>query len=452
MLNKNQDIKLHIEGMTAEGQGVGHFDGQAVFVKDSAIGDYLDVHIILAKKTYAIGKINRILEPSLDRQELDCAVAGKCGGCAYRHINYEAELRLKAQRVEDAFSRLVHLDVKLDPIVGSQIDGYRNKAQYPVSRDTRDNEPLIGFYAFNTHRIVPSLDCKLQSPIFFDVLTIVKNWMVEHNISTYDETKRRGLLRHIYIRHAEFTSEVMVCLVINGDSIPNEVELINELTTGIPKLKTVVLNINKDNSNVVLGRANKVLFGDGYINEKILGKTFRISPLSFFQVNSKQCEVLYKNAALFAGLTGDETLLDLYCGTGTIGLTMADDVKRLVGVEIVPQAIEDAKINAKVNGIENAEFYCGDAAEVATKLDIKPDVVIVDPPRKGMAESLIDTIVSMEPSRIVYISCDPATLARDCARFASRGYRTLRARPIDMFPRTAHVETVALLAKGEEMA
>lgn len=452
MLNKNQDIKLHIEGMTAEGQGVGHFDGQAVFVKDSAIGDDLDVHIILAKKTYAIGKINRILEPSLDRQELDCAVAGKCGGCAYRHINYEAELRLKAQRVEDAFSRLGHLDVKLDPIVGSQIDGYRNKAQYPVSRDTRDNEPLIGFYAFNTHRIVPSLDCKLQSPIFFDVLTIVKNWMVEHNISTYDETKRRGLLRHIYIRHAEFTSEVMVCLVINGDSIPNEVELINELTTGIPKLKTVVLNINKDNSNVVLGRANKVLFGDGYINEKILGKTFRISPLSFFQVNSKQCEVLYKNAALFAGLTGDETLLDLYCGTGTIGLTMADDVKRLVGVEIVPQAIEDAKINAKVNGIENAEFYCGDAAEVATKLDIKPDVVIVDPPRKGMAESLIDTIVSMEPSRIVYISCDPATLARDCARFASRGYRTLRARPIDMFPRTAHVETVALLAKGEEMA
>lgn len=452
MLNKNQDIKLHIEGMTAEGQGVGHFDGQAVFVKDSAIGDDLDVHIILAKKTYAIGKINRILEPSLDRQELDCAVAGKCGGCAYRHINYEAELRLKAQRVEDAFSRLGHLDVKFDPIVGSQIDGYRNKAQYPVSRDTRDNEPLIGFYAFNTHRIVPSLDCKLQSPIFFDVLTIVKNWMAEHNISTYDETKHRGLLRHIYIRHAKFTGEVMVCLVINGDSIPNEVELIDELTTGIPKLKTVVLNINKDNSNVVLGRANKVLFGDGYINEKILGKTFRISPLSFFQVNSKQCEVLYKNAALFAGLTGDETLLDLYCGTGTIGLTMADDVKRLVGVEIVPQAIEDAKINAKVNGIENAEFYCGDAAEVATKLDIKPDVVIVDPPRKGMAESLIDTVVSMEPSRIVYISCDPATLARDCARFASRGYRTLRARPIDMFPRTAHVETVALLAKGEEMA
>ena len=452
MLNKNQDIKLHIEGMTAEGQGVGHFDGQAVFVKDSAIGDYLDVHIILAKKTYAIGKINRILEPSLDRQELDCAVAGKCGGCAYRHINYEAELRLKAQRVEDAFSRLGHLDVKLDPIVGSQIDGYRNKAQYPVSRDTRDNEPLIGFYAFNTHRIVPSLDCKLQSPIIFDVLTIVKNWMVEHNISTYDDTKRRGLLRHIYIRHAKFTGEVMVCLVINGDSIPNEVELIDELTTGIPKLKTVVLNINKDNSNVVLGRANKVLFGDGYINEKILGKTFRISPLSFFQVNSKQCEVLYKNAALFAGLTGDETLLDLYCGTGTIGLTMADDVKRLVGVEIVPQAIEDAKINAKVNGIENAEFYCGDAAEVAKKLDIKPDVVIVDPPRKGMAESLIDTVVSMEPSRIVYISCDPATLARDCARFASYGYRTLRARPIDMFPRTAHVETVALLAKGEEMA
>lgn len=449
MLNKNQDIKLHIDGMTAEGQGVGHFDGQAVFVKDAAVDDYLDVHIILAKKTYAIGKINKILEPSHDRQALDCEVAGKCGGCAYRHITYEAELDLKAQRVEDAFKRLGHLDIKLDPIIGSEVDGYRNKAQFPVSRDTRDNSPLIGFYAWNTHRIVPCIDCKLQSPIFFDVLSIVKNWMIEHNISTYDETKGRGLLRHIYIRRAEFTGEVMVCLVINGDDLPNEVELIDELKIGIPKLKTVVLNINKDKSNVVLGRANKVLLGDGYINEKILGKTFRISPLSFFQVNSKQCEVLYKNAALFAGLTGDETLLDLYCGTGTIGLTMADDVKRLVGVEIVPEAIEDAKINAKVNGIENAEFYCGDAAVVAAQLDIKPDVVLVDPPRKGMAESLIDTVVSMEPSRVVYISCDPATLARDCARFESRGYHTLRARPIDMFPRTAHVETVALLVKGE---
>ena len=216
---------------------------------------------------------------------------------------------------------------------------------------------------------------------------------------------------------------------------------------GIPSLKTVVLNINKSDSNVVLGKANKVLFGDGYINEKILGKTFRISPLSFFQVNSRQCEILYQNAALFAGLTGEETLLDLYCGTGTIGLTMADDVKRLIGVEIVPEAIEDAKVNATVNGIENAEFYCGDAAEVAKKLDIKPDVVLVDPPRKGMAESLIDTVVSMNPKRVVYISCDPATLARDCARFEARGYHTLRARPVDMFPRTYHVETVALLAK-----
>ena len=447
MLSKNQDIKLHIDGMTAEGQGVGHFDGQAVFVKDSAIGDLLDVHIILAKKTYAIGKISKILEASPDRQIPDCDVAGKCGGCAYRHITYEAELGLKAQKVEDAFKRLGHIDIKLDPIIGSNVDGYRNKAQYPVSRDTRDNQPLIGFYAFNTHRIVSQMDCKLQSPAFLDVLTLVRDWMIDFNIKTYDEGKHQGLLRHIYIRRAEFTGEIMVCLVINGDEIPHEKELLESLKIGIPSLKTVVLNINKSDSNVVLGKANKVLFGDGYINEKILGKTFRISPLSFFQVNSRQCEILYQNAALFAGLTGEETLLDLYCGTGTIGLTMADDVKRLIGVEIVPEAIEDAKVNATVNGIENAEFYCGDAAEVAKKLDIKPDVVLVDPPRKGMAESLIDTVVSMNPKRVVYISCDPATLARDCARFEARGYHTLRARPVDMFPRTYHVETVALLAK-----
>ncbi len=447
MLNKNQDIKLHIDGMTAEGQGVGHFDGQAVFVKDSAIGDYLDVHIILAKKTYAIGKINKVLEPSKDRQAPDCAVAGKCGGCAYRHISYEAELGIKAQKVQDAFARLGHIDIKLDPIKGSDVDGYRNKAQYPVSRDTRDNQPLIGFYAFNSHRIVPQMDCKLQSPVFFDVLTIIKNWMIDNNISTYNEATRKGLMRHIYIRRAEFTGEVMVCLVINGEDLPNAKALLDELTVGIPSLRTVVLNINKSDSNVVLGKANKVLLGDGYINEKILGKTFRISPLSFFQVNSKQCEILYRNAALFAGLTGEETLLDLYCGTGTIGLTMADDVKRLVGVEIVPEAIEDAKVNATINGIDNAEFYCGDAADVAKRLDIKPDVVLVDPPRKGMAESLIDTVVSMNPKRVVYISCDPATLARDCARFEERGYHTLRARPIDMFPRTSHVETVALLTK-----
>ena len=397
---------------------------------------------MVAKKTYAVGKINKLLKHSPDRVESDCDVSERCGGCTYRHISYDAQLKIKEQKVKDAFERIGHLDAPISPIIGAKnTDRYRNKAQFPIEFDTRDGKPLIGFYASNTHRIVPCMDCKLQSATFESVLQIIRAWLLDTNFKQ---------IPHIYIREGHNTGEVMVCLVIKSDSIPNQENLINELKTGIPKLKTVVLNINKEDTNVILGGNCKVIYGDGYITEKLLGKTFRISALSFFQVNSEQCEVLYSKALEYATQDKKEIdlLLDLYCGTGTIGLSMSDSVKKLVGVEIIPEAIEDAKKNATINNISNVNFFCGDAAKIAEELKAKgakPDVVLVDPPRKGLDEMLPSIIAEMAPDHVVYVSCDPATLARDCARFDSLGYKVLAVTPVDMFPHTAHVETCVLL-------
>ncbi|MBR5991347.1 MAG: 23S rRNA (uracil(1939)-C(5))-methyltransferase RlmD [Clostridia bacterium] len=450
MLKKNEDIKLTIDGMTAEGSGVGHFDGQAVFVRNTAIGDEIECHIIKAKQNYVVGKINNILKASPDRIIPDCEAAGKCGGCAFRHITYEKELEIKEQRVRDAFERLAHLNPKIEPIIGAdETDHYRNKAQFPIAKDTRTNEPLIGFYTFNTHRIVPQKDCKLQPEIFKDILDITENWIKENNISVYDEEKNKGLLRHIYIREGRHTKEVLAALVINGDEIPNENKLITELQNGIPKLKSIVLNINKENSNVILGPYNKVIFGDGYITDKLLGKTFRISPLSFYQINSDQCEKLYCKVKNLVSNDND-LLLDLYCGIGTIGITLADTTKKLVGVEIIPEAVEDAKKNAQLNKITNAEFFCGDAKAIAQNLkeqNARPDTIVVDPPRKGLDAELPEIISGMAPRRLVYVSCDPATLARDCARLAALGFTIQTVQPLDMFPRTSHVECVTLMTK-----
>ena len=449
MLRKNDDIEISIDGMSAEGSGVGRYEGQAVFVNGTAVGDIASVHIIKAKKNYAVGKINKIITPSKDRVLSLCPVSEKCGGCCFRHISYDAELRIKEQKVRDAFQRIGHLDIGISDIIGSpQTEHYRNKAQYPVGTDTRNGSPLIGFYAFNSHRIVPCTDCLLQPEVFKDILEAVSNWMTDFRVSAYDESKKQGLLRHIYIRRAHFTGEIMVCLVINGEGIPHGSELIEELRASIPDFKTFVININKSSTNVIMGDTCKTLYGDGFITDTLLGCRFKISPLSFYQVNSEQCEVLYKKAAEYADLHGDELLLDLYCGTGTIGLTMADRVSRLIGVEIIPDAVQNARENAEINGFSNAEFFCGDASLIAQKLkneDTKPDVILIDPPRKGMGDGLVDTVNEMAPKRIVYISCDPATLARDCARFAKLGWEVKKVQPVDMFPHTAHVETVCLL-------
>lgn len=455
MLTKNQKIKLDIDGMSTEGNGIGHYEGIAVFVPNSAIGDRLLVHIVKVKKTYAFGKIEEIIKSSPARIESDCPVSSRCGGCCYRHISYEAELKIKQQRVYDAFKRIGHIEPPLSDIIASKnVDRYRNKAQFPIGiENSLQNSLQIGFYALNSHRIIPCKECKLQPKIFTDILNIIENWILTSNVSIYSEASKKGLLRHIYLRRGERSEEIMVCLVINGERIPNQEPLIDELSEKIANLKTVVLNVNKSDTNVIVGDSCIPLMGDGYIHDTLCGLTFRISPLSFYQVNTPQAEVLYEKAAEYAALEPSDILLDLYCGTGTIGLSMANRVKKLVGVEIIPEAIEDAKLNAAANGITNAEFICGDAKNAAQSLEksgLAPDVVLVDPPRKGLTPELIQSIDEMSPRCIIYISCDPATLARDTIDFYRSGYKIEKSTPVDMFPRTGHVECVCLISRKEK--
>lgn len=467
MLKKNDEIRLTIDAMTAEGSGIGRHDGMAVFVPNTAVGDTVLCHIIKAKKNYAVGKAFKVFTASKDRVEPDCPVAAQCGGCCYRHVTYEAELSYKHRRVADAFERIGHLEVDVLPVHGSdETLRYRNKAQFPVQLD-RNMNPVMGFYASNTHRVVPCENCVLQPELFGDVLTVVREWIIRRGITVYDEQTHKGLLRHVYIRQGHYSHELMVCLVVNGEGprttpVPRVSFLVDALKDTIPGFRTLSINYNPSKTNVILGDETEVVYGDGFIEDTLLGCTFRISPKSFYQVNTPQAEVLYSIAAEKAFGPADGTdkapagkpvLLDLYCGTGTIGLTMADRCSRLYGVEIVPEAVEDANRNAAANGIDNATFLCGDAADAAARLradGVKADIILVDPPRKGLSEALIQTIADFDPEKIVYISCDPATLARDCARFAEKGwYIAEGVQPVDLFPRTAHVENVCLLKKPE---
>lgn len=446
-LSKNDKIELTIDALTSEGSGVGRYNGLAVFVRGTVAGDKIVAHIIKRSKNYAIGIIDKILVPSSERIETDCPYSKKCGGCSFRHLTYEEELRYKKSRVQDALERIGHLNIEVDGIIGAEeLNGYRNKAQYPVS--ISDNELYAGFYAYKSHRIIPCADCKLQPPEFEKGLEAFAQWVKRENVTSYDEQTGRGLLRHIYFRKGFATGEIMACAVINSNKIPNPELLVSLLRENISTLKSVAVNINREKTNVILSNNTKIIWGEETIRDCLLGKTFLISPNSFYQVNHDQCEKLYKKAKEFAGLTGNETLLDLYCGVGTIGLTMADSVKQLVGIEIVPQAIENARQNAELNGIKNADFICADAqkgAQILKKQGIKPDVIILDPPRKGCDKTLLDTITQMKPDRIVYVSCDSATLARDLEILASKGFETKKVTAVDMFPRTPHVEAVALL-------
>lgn len=450
-LRKNDVITLEITGFTSEGSGVGHYGGLAVFVSGAAEGDTVECVIIKAKKNYAIGKIKNIVKASAHRIPSDCSVFPKCGGCVFRHISYEAELEHKEQRVRDAFSRIGHLDVCVAPIAGCPSpDRYRNKAQYPVA--LVGGRLFAGFYAPFSHRVINCPNCLLQPEEFARIIEVISKWVEKYKLPVYDETTHKGLLRHIYLRKAFATGAIMVCLVINGDKIYKTDQLLENLRNLDCGVKTVLLNHNTEDTNVVLGNKNTLLSGKGYIEDILLGKRFQISPLSFYQVNHDGAERLYQQAHAFAIDGSAKTVVDLYCGAGTIGLTLADKVEKLIGVEIVPDAIEDAKINAKLNGIENAEFICGDAAKAALELKnrgITPDTVIVDPPRKGCDEALLHTISSMNPKKIVYVSCDPATLARDCAVLDKLGYQVQKVTPFDMFPRTAHVETVVLMSQSE---
>ena len=450
VINKNDEIRLTVTTLTSLGSGLGRFKDMAVFVDGAAPGDELIVHIIKVKKNYAVGKIKKIIKPSKSRIESDCLSDSRCGGCAYRHIRYEDELKIKKQNVTDALQRIGGLTIEAEEILHIENpDHYRNKAQIPVGIDEKGNLQ-IGFYSRHSHRIIDSDNCLLQMEQFHNILPAIRKYILENPVTVYDENTGKGILRHIYLRRGKNSGEIMVCLVINGDSIPKKDRLIRLLTEVDPDIKSIALNINKSNTNVVLGDECITLWGSDYIEDTLCSLKFRISPLSFYQVNPEGTELLYGRAKQYAALTGNEVLLDLYCGTGTIGLTMADSVKQLIGVEIIPQAIENAKQNAELNGIKNARFICDDASGAAKTLyeeGIRPDVVILDPPRKGCSRDVIETVVSMAPGRIVYVSCDPATLARDLALFGELGYETRHATAVDMFPRTTHVETVVQLVR-----
>ena len=451
-LKKNEIYETTVTGMTTEGSGVGRIKGTAVFITNTAIGDVVRTKIIKTSKNYAIGRVEEIIQPSEDRTEPDCPFFQQCGGCVYRHITYDAECEIKYQRVKDAVMRIGGFEhLKINPVVRSQNrNHYRNKAQFPIGTDKTGNLQM-GFYAYHSHRIVNSDCCLLQPEIFTTVCEAVREWAVTNQIIPYDESTHNGLLRHLYIRIAEMTGEIMVCLVINGKQLPYSSQLIEQLKK-IDGFKSLQVNINTDKTNVILGKKCITLYGSDFITDKLCGLKFNLSPLSFYQVNRTQAEKLYRIAQNYADLKPDDVLLDLYCGTGTIGLSMADKVRRLIGVEIIPQAIENAKENALLNHITNAEFICADATKAAVQLknnEVRPNVIIIDPPRKGCDRQLIETIVNMQPKRIVYVSCDSATMARDIKIFNEKSYTPQEITPVDMFPCTAHVECVVLMTKSD---
>ena len=452
MLLKNEIVKIEITDITDEGNGVGKVDGFTIFVPGTAVGDKLRVRLVKLQKHFGYGIIEEMLEPSPDRIEMDCSVYRQCGGCSLRHISYQAELAIKQNWVTQHLRRIGGITAPVLPIIGSpQQDRYRNKTQCPIRDDGQG--VCLGMFGKRSHRVIQCTDCKLNPPHFELILQTVQDFCKEQHISTYNEEKHDGLLRHVYIRDAQATDETMVCLVINGDEIPHSDLLIKQLIANCPSVKSIVLNINKAKTNVILGKTCKTLWGKDHITDILCGVKIELSPLSFYQVNREGAEQLYHIAADFAELTGNELLLDLYCGAGTIGLSMAHKVHELIGVEIIPAAIENAKQNAINNGITNARFICDDAKGAAAMLKqqgLTPNVVILDPPRKGCEPEVLQTVADMNPQRIVMVSCNSATLARDLAVLQTLGYQTIKAQPVDMFPRTTHVETVVLITRVDK--
>lgn len=448
-LKKNDEIKLNIDSVTPLGSAVGRHNGMAVFVRNAVPGDEILCHIIKTSKNYAVGIIKDILKPSPSRIGSDCPVSDKCGGCSFRNMDYSAELAAKKDFVQQNIRRIGHIDFEVEEIIGADNTRfYRNKAEYPVRIE--NGSFTAGFYAFKSHRVVSAVSCMLQPPEFEDGLRAFEKWALESGVSSYDEKTGKGLLRHIYFRKAFATGDLMACAVINGNNIPDPSLLVSLLKNSLPGLKSVAVNINKSKTNVILGDKTNIIWGSEKITDILLGKKFVISPESFYQVNHDQCEKLYSCVADLAKLTGSETVLDVYCGAGAIGLTLADKCKALYGVEIVEQAVKNARENAEINGVKNAEFICADAfegAEILTQKGITPDLAIVDPPRKGCQKELFDVLEDLGVKKIVYVSCNSATLARDLEVLNGKGYLLKRLKAVDMFPRTAHVEAVALVEK-----
>lgn len=452
-LKKNEIYTSEIIDYTSEGSGICKINNIAVFVPNAAVGDKAEIKILKTAKNYAFGKIEKLISESENRCPPDCDIFEKCGGCTFRHIDYLAELKFKQKRVYDTLTRIGGIDGNIiEDIVGADnINNYRNKAQLPITID-KNGKICVGFFAARSHRVIPLKNCLLQSKIFDKAIKIFLEWANSENIPVYNEKTHSGILRHLYLRYASKTDELMVCLIINANEIKNEKRLVKMLSENLQNLKSVIINTNTEKTNVITGKKCRTIYGNGYITDELCGMKFRISPLSFYQVNRDQAEKLYMIAAEYANLKKHETLVDMYCGTGTIGLTMAKYVKSLIGAEIIFQAVEDANKNAAVNNIENVKFICADAAYAAKSLEdlkIKPDCMILDPPRKGCSEEFIDIVSGISPKRVVYVSCDPATLARDIKIFSKKGYTVQKAVPVDLFPRTPHVECVVLMTKSD---
>ena len=447
MPRKNDVLPLAIESVGLNGEGIAHLEGQVVFVSGGLPGEVCDTLLLKVGRSAIWGKAAEVRTPSPHRLPSDCPQYPRCGGCQFRHMTYAAELEAKRRRVEDAFRRIGGLDLAVPVILGAKnTERYRNKVQLPIAPGPE--RPKIGFFRARSHDVVDVADCLLQPETASALAGALRAWMGACHVPAYEEGAHRGLLRHLFLRFSQ--TGVLCCLVVNGEALPHEGALVEALRAAAPQLTGVVLSVNRERTNVVLGQTYRTLWGEDFLDDTLCGLTFRISVPSFFQVNREQCEVLYQKAVELSGLTGRETVLDLYCGIGTISLVMARQAGRVVGAEIVPAAVEDARANARRNGIDNAGFFCGDAAEAARRFaaeGLRPDVVCVDPPRKGLAPEVIASVVQMAPERVVYVSCDPATLARDLARFSERGYDARTAVAVDMFPRTAHVETVVLLSK-----
>ncbi|SHK29379.1 23S rRNA (uracil(1939)-C(5))-methyltransferase RlmD [Hespellia stercorisuis] len=461
-MNKNDTVITTIEDIGVSGEGIGRVDGYTLFIKDAVIGDKVEVKLMKAKKNYGYARLMKVIEPSPFRVEPECRYARACGGCQIQEMSYQKQLEFKAGKVRGNLLRIggfseEELQEVMCPIIGMENPfRYRNKAQFPVGTD-KDGKLVTGFYAGRTHDIIANTDCALGVPVNKTVLCTVLDWMEKNRIPAYDEQTGKGLVRHVLIRYGFTTGEVMVCLIINGEKLP-AVEKLTEALGRIDGMKSITTSTNKKKTNVILGDSYEVIWGQGYITDYIGDIQYRISPLSFYQVNPVQTRHLYGRALEYAGLTGQETVWDLYCGIGTISQFLAQKAKQVYGVEIVPQAIEDARENARINAIDNAEFFVGKAEEVLPEYyaeyerehpgeKARADVIVVDPPRKGCDETLLKTMTQMKPERIVYVSCDSATLARDLKILCKNGYRLQAVTPVDMFPMTVHCETVCILSR-----
>ena len=444
-LAKNQLHTVSVTGYTAEGLGVARIDGQVVFVHGGVRGETCRIRILKVLKNAAFARVEEALERSPARREPDCPHYPACGGCDFRHISYEEELEAKRARVDDALRRIGGAEIRLEAVLGCEdLERYRNKSQFSVSPEGR-----IGFYRARSHQVIPVSDCRLQTPQANAIAQAAEAYLRDFSVPGYREDTRQGLLRHVCVR-TNAAGQALACLVVNGEALPCEEELVRRLRAACPEAVGVVLNCNQRDTNVILGDTYRTLWGQDFLEDTLCGLTFRLSIPSFYQVNRTQAERLYESALQMAELTGRETVLDLYCGTGTITLCMARRAGRAIGVEAVPQAVADAEENARRNGLSNAAFFCADAAGAAARLaaeGVRPQVITVDPPRKGLDSAVIEAVAEMEPERIVYISCDPGTLARDIKRFAEAGWEVKRALAVDMFPKTRHVETCLLLVR-----